>query len=195
MPCRKPKSTGWHWNCRPSVLGRSCPLTPGQHAGDLLNMFVTVTILHWTVLGCGILFITGWAAVLFSLCCHVILIDHRLMQLSWQRAVWCRVKFQMVKSTLWSNLGHFSNIHSKEPSVHVQLLRADLSSLMTTTNMYVHVKYNMKVHTKSSEIHCIHSNRFVNLLREEVDSSIPWLSQPSVWKGWLIHTLDRQILE
>ena len=40
---------------------------------------------------------------------------------------------------------------AEEPAVDIQLLRVDLSSFMITTNMYVHVKYSMKVHTDSSE--------------------------------------------
>ena len=58
-----------------SCLQSSCPLPRGQHAGGLFHVFVTATLLHLTVLGCVVLFISQaglprysrFAAALFSL--------------------------------------------------------------------------------------------------------------------------------
>ena len=84
-----------------SCLQSSYHLPLGQHADGLFEMFVTVTVLHWTVLGCDVLFISKaglpcYACFATELNSHWLQTDATLRRCS----VLCRVKFWKVKSTI-----------------------------------------------------------------------------------------------
>ena len=107
-----PRGRGGGNSCRPARLNQQadlklpafalqspCPLPWGQHAGGLFDVFVTATVLHWTVLGCGVLSLlkaelTHNSRFTAALNSHWQQTDATLRRY----AALCRVKFRKVKS-------------------------------------------------------------------------------------------------
>ena len=121
-------------------LQSSCPVPWGQHAGGLFDIFAAATVLHWTVLGCGVLLLSKaglphyshFAAALNS-------IDYRLMRLSdgelrcveWNFGKWkVRYMCTCTAHAVVKSLGHLSDIHTEEHTAHVQYLHVDLELVM-----------------------------------------------------------------
>ena len=76
----------------------SCPLPWWQHAAGLFDMFFTATVLHWTALGCGVLFpsnagLPRYCRFAAALNTHWPQTDSTVGRCS----ALCRMKFQKVK--------------------------------------------------------------------------------------------------